>query len=650
MDSGSAPDVSVIIPAYNGMPYFIRCIESVVGQTLGLDRMEVVIVDDGSSDGTGEEADRWAEKHPEVFRVLHEQGSGGPAKPRNTGLDVARGRYVFFLDADDYLGTEALERLLRAAEENDSDIVLGRMRSDSIRGVPASMYAQTDLDADLYTSRVWWTLAALKLFRRDLLEDNAIRFPTHFPNCSDQPFTGTAYLRARKISVLSDYDYYYVVARDDDMHVTSSGSVSNRIDVVEAMCDLLEREVPDPVKRAPLLTRHFQIDLRTVMQRIEETPSSEQGPLFERVVALVRTHLTPEIARRLGNNMQVIYHLTARGMLDEALVAVVHPWTESTYDVTIEGDRVFAHLPFFRDPGVGVPDDCYDVTSRTNVHHALTSYSWTGTTLHLAGTAGLRHATPTMDDTVEILLRSRQEPDEDFVVGATRLPDNGFEAALDLLSIDGGGALANGFYDVFVRVSRDGYVSTARFGGRGRPEDLPTDPSLHYAAVGDEPWTATSYFTDYGNLSLDVGQRKYKLGQSIRDWAVSWDGTDLIVGGVLDLEVHGPLAVVLVGDDQELTFPLRAEVGEFAGRVPVTEVPDGRWAVRFRLGVAPAYRGFAVPAKGQLEPVSWRRALVPSYARPEAGAKRHLFLEVGRVDVVRGAARVARRTLRRDRG
>ena len=101
-DSGSVPDVSVIIPAYNGMPYFIRCIESVVAQTLGLDRMEVVVVDDGSSDGTGEEADRWAEKHPGVFRVLHEEGSGGPAKPRNTGLDVATGRYVFFLDADDY--------------------------------------------------------------------------------------------------------------------------------------------------------------------------------------------------------------------------------------------------------------------------------------------------------------------------------------------------------------------------------------------------------------------------------------------------------------------------------------------------------------------------------------------------------------------
>ena len=197
---------------------------------------------------------------------------------------------------------------------------------------------KTDLDADLYTSRVWWTLAALKLFRRDLLEHNAIRFPTHFPNCSDQPFTGTAYLRARKISVLSDYDYYFVVARDDGnaRHQLRLG-LEPRSMCIEAMCELLEREVPDPDKRAPLLTRHFQIDLRTVMTALARRPRPEQELLFKRVVTLVRTHLSPEVTRRLGNNLRVIYHLTGREMLDETLVAVAYPWTDSTYDVTVDG-------------------------------------------------------------------------------------------------------------------------------------------------------------------------------------------------------------------------------------------------------------------------------------------------------------------------
>ena len=144
--------------------------------------MEVVVVNDGSTDGTGQEVDTWDARYPGLFRVVRAEGSGGPATPRNTALDIARGRYVFFLDADDYLGVEALERLLFAAETYGSDVVLGRMRGDGGRGVPESMFKESQPDADLFESRVFWTLAPLKLFRRDLIEQHGLRFPTHFPH------------------------------------------------------------------------------------------------------------------------------------------------------------------------------------------------------------------------------------------------------------------------------------------------------------------------------------------------------------------------------------------------------------------------------------------------------------------------------------
>ncbi len=250
-----APDVSVIIPAHNAGPYLDRCLDSVVAQTIGLDRMEVVVVDDGSTDGTGEAADSWAARYPDVFRVVHnEVGSGGPAAPRNTALDLVTGRYVFFLDADDHLGHEALQRLVAAADENGSDVVAGQMSTSTGRGLPNRSFRRTDLDADVFTSDVYWSLSALKLFRRELLEKNKIRFPTEFPILSDQPFTALAYLRARRISVLADYDYYFAEWRDDGKHVTRSGSVSDRIDVVEAMCALVLREVADPVGRSRLLS------------------------------------------------------------------------------------------------------------------------------------------------------------------------------------------------------------------------------------------------------------------------------------------------------------------------------------------------------------------------------------------------------------
>jgi poly(ribitol-phosphate) beta-N-acetylglucosaminyltransferase len=86
-----APDVSVIIGAYNAMPYITACLESVVGQSIGLHRLEVIAVDDGSTDATGKELDEFADRYPSTVQVVHRENSGGPAGPRNTGPRPGRG-------------------------------------------------------------------------------------------------------------------------------------------------------------------------------------------------------------------------------------------------------------------------------------------------------------------------------------------------------------------------------------------------------------------------------------------------------------------------------------------------------------------------------------------------------------------------------
>ena len=136
----TAPDVSVVLPVYNTMPYLTRCLDSLVEQSLGLDRIQVIAVDDGSTDGSPEVLDSYAERHPGSFQVVHQANSGGPAEPCNRGLELAGGRYVFFLGADDYLGPEALERLVRAATHWDSDVIFGRMVGVGGRYVDQRMF------------------------------------------------------------------------------------------------------------------------------------------------------------------------------------------------------------------------------------------------------------------------------------------------------------------------------------------------------------------------------------------------------------------------------------------------------------------------------------------------------------------------------
>src|SRR5689334_7557463 len=103
------PTVTVIVAVYNTAAYLPETLSSLERQTLGLHEMQVILVDDGSTDGSGEIVDAFARQHPESVVALHQPNSGTPAVPFNRGLDCATGRWVFFLGSDDVLDDDALE-------------------------------------------------------------------------------------------------------------------------------------------------------------------------------------------------------------------------------------------------------------------------------------------------------------------------------------------------------------------------------------------------------------------------------------------------------------------------------------------------------------------------------------------------------------
>lgn len=111
--------VSVIIPVYNVEAYLEECVDSVINQSYR--NLEIILVDDGATDSSGRMCDEYATVDPRI-RVIHRE-NGGLSAARNTGLDVATGEYIYFLDSDDYLELSAISDLVSTIEEENADFV-----------------------------------------------------------------------------------------------------------------------------------------------------------------------------------------------------------------------------------------------------------------------------------------------------------------------------------------------------------------------------------------------------------------------------------------------------------------------------------------------------------------------------------------------
>ncbi|GAB2843911.1 hypothetical protein GCM10027074_08220 [Streptomyces deserti] len=355
------PDVSVIIGAYEAMPYLVECLASVEAQTIGPERIEVIAVDDGSTDGTGEYLEEFADRAPMPVTVIRQENSGGPSGPRNVGLGKAAGRYVFFLDADDRLGPEALERMVAMADRAGTDVVLGKVEGVN-RTAPKSMWGRTLERTDVFSSNIKFTLSAQKLFRRDLLTRHGMRFDESLFTGEDALFTMEAYLRANGVSVISDYTCYYLVGRDDGKHVTKSGSYTLRFDSARALMNLIAEQVPAGGRRDQLMVRPFLVTLLPQFGPKYLKDSEEiRRHKFDLAKPLMDAYWTEGVAHRLKVHERLRLHLVAEQRPDLLLDVVEFVRAKKQAPALLEkkGRRLYLVYPHFRDRAAGIPDSVY---------------------------------------------------------------------------------------------------------------------------------------------------------------------------------------------------------------------------------------------------------------------------------------------------
>lgn len=213
MELSKTPMVSVIVPVYNVERFLAQCLDSVLGQTFK--DFEIVCIDDGSTDASSEILQQYAKRDSRIVAVRQE--NAGLSAARNAGMRLARGTYIAFLDSDDYLASDMLEKTVATAEETGAEIVifdywlyfdstgnLGTYRDQEIYArLNGSVFTLEEAPEMAQFIGVWD-----RLFRRDFIEAHGFTYPVG-KIYEDVTFCVESELAAQKIALLSDHLYYY---------------------------------------------------------------------------------------------------------------------------------------------------------------------------------------------------------------------------------------------------------------------------------------------------------------------------------------------------------------------------------------------------------------------------------------------------------
>lgn len=214
--------ITIIIPVYNCKNYLAECFDSIVNQTIGLDKLDIIIVDDGSTDGSDEVIKEYKKQYPD-WKVIS-QKNAGLAAARNAALGHLETEYVCFFDSDDILPKTALSDLLKSAEKNKSDIVIGGMGNFTSAGHHPNYTTKylkhfDQISYKKYIHLLDFVHACGKLYRVSIIKNKRFIAGTKH---EDNYFTLSLYLSTDKISMIDKTVYCRRDREGNDKSITQT--------------------------------------------------------------------------------------------------------------------------------------------------------------------------------------------------------------------------------------------------------------------------------------------------------------------------------------------------------------------------------------------------------------------------------------------
>ena len=313
------PKISVIIPIYNVEEYIEDTLNSLLNQTIIKD-MEILMIDDGSFDGSRYIIEKYSLDY-ENFYAYHKENEG-PGIARNLGIGLAKGEYIHFLDSDDYILPTTYERAYEIAKNNNSDFL-------SLFGVRMKRYNITD--SYIYNNAfkniigtidsakledmpelIWDTFVTNKLYKKEFLEKNNLKFIKEKKYYEDVIFALGAYGLAEKISLTKDIFYYWRKRENSNFSITQQYSDINnfkdRINMINLCYEIAENaNFNDDIKNE-LFFRWINYDLNIYLRIFYEYDEKYYQEIFEEINKILNI-IPEEMLESLNSTKRIMYKM-----------------------------------------------------------------------------------------------------------------------------------------------------------------------------------------------------------------------------------------------------------------------------------------------------------------------------------------------------
>lgn len=276
--------ISVIVPVYNVMNYLNQCLESIIHQTYT--NLEIILVDDGSTDQSGYICDMYKEEDPRIS-VVHKK-NGGLSDARNTGLSICKGDYISFVDSDDYISPYFYEILMGVAEKNNCDIVALEGGISFWDGEENPVLAKSKdefsahyLDSHDVLERMLYqkiaTGAPFKVYKKEVF--NNIRFPLGYLY-EDVATTYRPFFNAKKCAIVEADVYAYRMRRDSIIRQVFSPKKLSCLDIFDQLVN--DKQLKDAGLQKAAMSRVYAMTYSVFLQ-VPENDKETQRLIWDKL-------------------------------------------------------------------------------------------------------------------------------------------------------------------------------------------------------------------------------------------------------------------------------------------------------------------------------------------------------------------------------